>query len=131
GRALGGGPQRFETTSPPCVIANKGTAHEDIQSRAGILDFDPTNQEGPRAVARWFWDQEVHDWFGRHLHQLPGLEGRWYLTAEVDKRAGRDWRQIALATHAPDRATCVLQDLEADTACPTREEKAARFIELM
>jgi hypothetical protein len=93
--------------------------------------FDPTNLEIHRAVARWFWDQEIHDWFGQHLHRLPPLDIRRYVIADRDKRAGRDWRQIVLNTHAQDRASCIVQDLETDPAYPTREDKARRFVELM
>src|SRR5262249_42794566 len=129
-RVLGDVPQRFETTSPLCVIANRVTAHEDIQSRAVILHFDPTNLEVHRAVARWFWDQEVHDWFGRHLPRLPPVDTRWYLDAAADKQAGRDWRQIAQETLTLDTRSCLIQDLEADPNFPTREDKAARFTEV-
>jgi hypothetical protein len=128
---LGGVPDTFLTTSPLCVIANKFTAHEDIRSRAVTLYFDPTDLEVHRAAARWFWDQEVHDWFGRHLHGLRGVEARWYVIAAQDKEAGRDWRRITLAAHAPDVGSCVVQDLETDPACPTRADKARRFVELM
>jgi hypothetical protein len=131
GRALGEVPQRFETTSPLCVIANRVTAHEDIQSRAVILHFDPTNVEAHRAAAGWFWDQEIHDWFGRHLRRLPPMDVRWYVTAYHDKRAGRDWRRLVLDTCECDRPSCVIQDLEGEPAYPTREDKARRFTEVM
>ena len=130
-RALGDVPQTFHTTSPLCVITNKGTVHEDIQSRAVILYFDPTNEEVHRAVARWYWDQEIHDWFGQHLRRLPPLDARWYVIAHQDKRSLRDWRQIVLKTHAASRASCVVQDLEQNPAYPTREDKARRFVELL
>jgi len=131
GRGLGDVPQSYHTTSPLCIIANKVTPHEDIRSRAVILYFDPTNLEAHRAVAKWYWDQEIHDWFGQHLHRLPPLDTRWYVTADQDKRSLRDWRQIILKTHALARASCVVQDLEGDPAYPTREDKARRFVEML
>lgn len=130
-RFLGDVPRSFLTTSPLCVIANHSTGHDCIRSRAVILFFDPTNLEIHRAVAGWFWDQEIHDWFGQHLYRLPPLDTRWYVTAFYDKRAGRDWRQIILLTHTPNRSTCIIQDLESDSVYPTKEEKALRFAELM
>jgi hypothetical protein len=130
-RGLGDVPQSYFTTSPLCVVANRSTAFEDIQSRAVILYFDPTNLEIHRAVARWYWDQEIHDWFGQHLHRLPPLDTRWYVIADRDKRAQRDWRQLLLKAHAQDRASCVVQDLERDPAYPTREDKARRFVEIL
>jgi hypothetical protein len=130
-RALGDVPQRYVTTSPLCVLTNRTTKHEAIQSRARILFADPTNLEVHRAVTRWFWDQEIHDWFGQHRYRLPPLDARWYLIAHRDKQAGWDWRQILLATHSENRATCLVQDLEGDPAYPTREDKARRSVELM
>jgi hypothetical protein len=128
---MGNVPDVFSTTSPLCILANRSTAHAAIQSRAVILYFDPTNLEIHRAVARWFWDQEIHDWFGRHLHRLLPLDARWYVIADQDKRSLRDWRQIILTTHATDRAACLVQDLEGDPAYPTREDKGRRFVELV
>jgi hypothetical protein len=130
-RVLGDVPPTFLTTSPLCIIANKATSHTAIQSRAVILYFDPTNVEAHRAVAAWYWDQEIHDWFGQHLHRLPPLDTRWYVIADRDKRASRDWRQIVLKTHALDRVSTTVQDLEGDPAYPTREDKARRFVELL
>jgi hypothetical protein len=131
GRGLGDVPQSYYTTSPLCIIANRTTAHEDLQSRAVILYFNPTNLEIHRAVAGWYWDQEIHDWFGQHLYRLPPLDTRWYVIADRDKRSARDWGQIILKAHALDRPSCVVQDLENDPAYPTREDKARRFVELL
>ncbi len=130
-RVLGDVPPQFYTGSPLCIIANRATAFEDIQSRAVTLYFDPTNPEVHRAVARWFWNQPVFDYIGQHVHRLPPLDTRWYLTADRDHRAGRDWRGIFLSAHAQDKASSVVQDLETDPAYPTREAKAEAFVELM
>src|SRR5262245_54764814 len=78
-------PSEFLTTSPLCILSNKPTAHKAIQSRAVILYFDPTNIEVHKAAAGWYWDQEIHDWVGRHLQDLPALEARWYVHAHYDK----------------------------------------------
>jgi hypothetical protein len=130
-RLLGDTPQSFNTTSPLCIIANRNTKDEAIRSRAVTLFFDPTNLEVHRATARWFWDQEVHDWFGQHLHRLPPLEARWYVIAYRDKEARRDWRQILLSSRTQSRQVCIVQDLERDAAYPTVEDKFRRFAELL
>jgi hypothetical protein len=130
-RALGEVPKVFFTTSPLCLIANRVTLDTAILSRAVVLHFDPTNSEIHRAVASWFWDQPIHDWFGEHLARLEPLDARWYLHAAQDKQAGRDWAQILLRAHALDRASVVIQDLEIDPTCPTREDKADRFVASM
>jgi hypothetical protein len=130
-RALGDVPQGYYTTSSLCVLANRTTKHEDLQSRAVVGYLSPTNLEIHQDAAGWFWDQEIHDWFGQHLYRLPPLDTRWYVIADRDKRAGRDWRQIILKTHVPSPACCLVQDLEGDPAYPTRQDRARRFTELM
>lgn len=127
-RALADVPQTFLTTSPLCIIANQGTIHEAIRSRAVTLYFTPTNLEVHQAVARWYWDQQVHDWFGEHLDRLLPIDARWYVTADQDKVAGRDWQQIILRAHSLDRLACIVQDLERSTEFVTREAKAMQFV---
>jgi hypothetical protein len=129
-RALGEVPQQYYTNSPLCIVANRGTAHEAIQSRAVTLYFDPTNLEVHRAAVQWFWDQQIHTWVGKHLYRLRPLDARWFVIADRDKRASRDWR-LFLEAHALDRASSVVQELETDPAYPTREDKARRFAEVL
>src|SRR5262249_51834248 len=126
-------PQSYETTSPLCIIANVTTSHAAIQSRAVTLFFDPSNVEIHCYVARWYWDQQIHDWFGQHLRRLPSLEARSYVHASQDKQAGPDGAQRVLETHCDrsERAALIVQDLQDDPAYPTREDKATRFTELM
>src|SRR5262249_37806889 len=101
------------------------TAHEAIYSRATTLFFDPTNLEVHRAVAKWFWDQEIHDFIGRHLLRMPPLNQRCYLAAANDKRARRDWRRHLLAAYSPDMQSSLVQELEL--ANMSREAKADAF----
>jgi hypothetical protein len=128
---LGQTPTRYETTSPLCIIANETTSIAAIQSRALMLFFDPTNEEVHRYAASWFWDQTVHDWFGRHHTRLRPLDVRWYVGAYHDRLAGRDWAHLALKHYALNPAECHVQDLENDPAYPTRNDKERRFRELM
>jgi hypothetical protein len=130
-RILGDVPDSFQTTSPLLILANEATTHQAIQSRAVIIYFDPTSLEIHRAAARWFWDQEIHDWVGQHLYGLHPIDARWYVHAAQDKRARRDWRRIFLTHYTQDLATTTIQDLEEDAAYPTREEKAQRYVELL
>jgi len=124
-------PKCYHTTSPLCIIANRATAHEYLQSRAVTLYYDPTNLEIHRAAARWYWDQEIYDWFGQHLHRLEPVDSRWYVIADCDKRAGRNWQRIIQDAHVQNRAACIVQDLETDKAYPGREDKVKRFVELL
>jgi hypothetical protein len=130
---LRGAPAAFVTTSRLCVISNApvGSKHEFLRSRAVCLRFDPTNLEIHRSVARWFWDQEVFDWFGRHVDRLGPLDARDYVKAFQDKVSGRCWRTVILDTLGPARAEVIVQDLEADPAYPTPPDRVRRFGELV
>jgi len=130
-RGLGNVPQTFLTTSPLCIIANKTTVESALQSRSILLYFDPPNADIHQAVSRWFWDQDIHDWFGQHVSRLPPLDCRWYLHADKDKKANRNWRKILLDTYGLDKISTTIQDIETDPAYPMREDKARRFVELM
>jgi hypothetical protein len=129
-RALGDVPQRFHTTSPLCIISNATADDPAIRSRAITLYFAPSNEEIHRQVATWFWDQPVHTWIGAHIGRLRAIDMRMYIHAHADRKAGRDWARIILELYGLNRLACVVQDLEHDPACPTREDKATRFKEI-
>jgi hypothetical protein len=128
---MGEVPSNFETSSPLCVIANDAPGHAAIRSRARKLEFAPTNEEVHRYAASWFWDQQIHDWFGQHLDRLHPLDLRWYVEAYEDRLAGRDWAALLMNAYALDTAESLVQDLEDDPACPTRSDKERRFTERM
>jgi hypothetical protein len=124
-------PDQYSTTSPLCILSNVTDADAAIRSRAVTLYFEPTNAEIHRAVAQWFWDQDIHDWVGRHVSRLRPIDMRLYVHASADKRAGRDWARILLDGHTLNRAACVVQDLEHDPAHPESEDKARRYTEVL
>jgi hypothetical protein len=130
-RRLGDTPESFETSSSLCIIANEPPQHKAIRSRATILEFSPTNQEVHSYAARWFWDQQIHDWIGRHLSRLHPLDLRSYGEAYSDRLAGRDWADLLLKHHALAPEKTLVQDLEHDPAYPTRRDKERRFVEIM
>jgi hypothetical protein len=124
---LGDVPVRYRTTSPFLVLCNYAPQDPATLSRAVLVWFTPSNPEVHRMVGNWFWDQEIHDWFGRHLHEMGEVECRDYIAACNDKRAGRDWRRLLLASHGRPYEDALVLDLEHDPAYPTREDKARRF----
>jgi hypothetical protein len=128
---LGEVPRQFETSSTLCVVSNEEPRHAAVRSRATVLEFAPTNKEVHAAAARWFWDQAIYDWVGRHLDRLHPLDMRWYGEAYSDLVAGRDWQDLLIKNYALDPAEAVVQDLEHDPAHPTRQDKERRFAEIM
>jgi hypothetical protein len=123
-------PREFLTTSSLCIISNKATADEAILSRATMLHFSPSNLEVHKQVAKWFWCQEIHDWFGQHLTDLRPMEARWYLMAAADMEAGRNWRRIVRKVHGLGELAMLIKEIEADTHYRTRTAKTERFLEL-
>ena len=67
-------PRQFTTTSRVAIICNAWKTLNDnvaaVQDRGHVLIFEPAPLEVHQHVAGWFWDQEIFDWFGRHLHLI-------------------------------------------------------------
>jgi hypothetical protein len=128
-RLLGDAPTEFFTTSTLCIISNKATADEAILSRSLVLHFAPTNLEVHKQVAKWFWRQEIHDWFGQHLADLRPVEARWYVAAFADMEAGRNWRRIVRKIHGLGEMAMLVKEIEVDPQYRTRTAKIERFLE--
>ena len=64
-------PRSFETSSRVIIIANQWKTLDRnvaaVQDRGHVIRFEPTAAEVHRAVRHWFDDEEIYDWFGRHL----------------------------------------------------------------
>jgi hypothetical protein len=130
-RWLRGTPTSFSTTSPLCIVANVWTRSPVLESRALQLVFDADNLELHRHAARWFWDQQIHDFVGQRLARLRPLDLRAYVHAHNDKVAGRDWGKLFLDAYAADPAEALVADLEVDTAHPTSKDRVQRFAEVL
>ena len=78
-------PRRFTTSSHVAIICNAWKTLNDnvaaVQDRGHVLIFEPTPLEVHKQVAGWFWDQEIFDWFGRHLHLIRQPSMRYYVRA--------------------------------------------------
>ena len=83
-----------------------------VEDRGHLLSFAPTPPEVHRRTAEWFWDQEVFDFIGAHLHlpawgptvhdvrpHLPA--GRWVSAAIHDADEARLTRGADLALVSP------------------------------
>jgi hypothetical protein len=84
-------PRRFTTSSQVMIIANAWkslnvhvTALED---RGHLLHFERSVVEVHIRVADWFWDQEIFDWIGAHLHLVQRPSMRLYRAAWELKEA--------------------------------------------
>lgn len=130
-RDLEGVPRQFPTRSSLCIIANENVRALAIQNRALMLYFDPNNEEIHRAVSRWYWEQDIHDWIGARLARFQPLDARAYIHAANDKLGCRDWRRLFMEANAIDNSECLVQDLETDAALPAIKDKVRRFGEIL
>jgi hypothetical protein len=124
-------PRKFETTSRVAIIANCWRALNSnvaaVNDRGRVVRFEPTPQEVHERTAHWFWDQEIYDFLGEHLHLLSAPSMRHYITAWEEKQAGLDWRHFLLARFLSGPALLVAR-LKADPAYPTEEARVQAFI---
>ena len=126
-------PRSFETTSRTCIIANDWKTLDAntaaVQDRGHLVFFEPPAAEVHRQVAEWFWDQDVFDWFGEHLHIIPNLSMRHYVRAYELKQSGIDWVKVLLADAVSEKAL-LLAKLRADTSFTEERQRVEAFKQL-
>lgn len=131
GLAGRGVPSQFITTSPVALISNDWTpANPDVlalQDRAHLFVFAPTSLEVHQHAAAFFWDQEIFDFIGEHLHLAQPHSLRTYVLAWQRKTAGMDWQELVLTRCVTGKLLAVLQ-IKADPSYTTEEQRAQAFI---
>lgn len=127
-----GVPKRFTTMSQVMIIANAWkslnvhvTALED---RGHLIHFEPAALEVHARTAVWFWDQEIFDWIGAHLHLIARPSMRLYRAAWELKEAAMDWRGQLLQRWLSGPRLLVAR-LQADPSFATEEERVKAFVE--
>ncbi|MFH1921719.1 MAG: hypothetical protein ABIP48_17785 [Planctomycetota bacterium] len=125
-------PKRFTTTSRVAIIANEWrTLNCDVlalEDRGHVIYFDPPPVEVHRRAGIWFWDQEIFDFVGEHLHHFVQHSLRTYRLAWEQKRAGLDWRNVVL-NRCLSGNTLVVARLKSNPKYATEEERAKAFVE--
>lgn len=127
-------PTSFETRSRLCLIMNRfafGDADEydAIVDRAQFVYFDPPPLEVHKNAALWFWDQEVFDYLGEHLHTIEAtkLSARAYVKAYERKPKG-DWKEFLARRYFVQSAEQWVIALQSDPKYRTAQEKVEEFI---
>ena len=128
-----GVPREFQTTSQVCIIANDWKTLDAntaaVEDRGHLVIFEPSAAEIHREVAKWFWDQQVYDWFAAHLHLIPDLSMRHYVRAFELRRSGLDFVKVLLSDSIPEKALLVAR-LKADPRFQEERERVAEFTRL-
>lgn len=126
-----GVPRSFETSSRVIIIANEWKTLDRnvaaVQDRGHVIRFEPTATEIHREVGDWFEDNEIYDWFGRHLPLVVSPSMRQYVRAAELKAAGLDWRQMVLQEALPEK-TSLVAELRADDRLQSEAERVQEFI---
>ena len=126
-------PRVVETRSKVCIIANEwkqlNTNVAAVQDRGHLVFFEPTAEEIHLEVAKWFWDQEVFDWFAEYLHLVPKPSMRHYVRAAELREAGIDWVKVMLSDTVPEKALLIAK-LKADPRFTEERERVEAFREM-
>ena len=112
---------RFVASSNNCFF-------EAILDRGHVFYFDPPVLERHKYVAKWFHDQEIHDFVCANLHMVGNLTARTYNLLSQKKSAGHDWKQYFFDRFCHGSVLQVVQQLENDIAYTTVEERVNEFI---
>jgi len=124
-------PRQFTTTSRVAIIANQWwSLRMDVaalEDRGHVLLFEPSPVEVHRQAATWFWDQQIFDFVGAHLHLSERPSFRVYVLAYQFKVAGLDWQTAVLSRFLKGTAVAVAR-LVADLSFTTQEERASAFV---
>lgn len=95
-----GVPPSFQTTSTVAIIGNQWKSSnkdvEALEDLGHIVFFEPSALEVHLNAGGWFWDQEIFDFVGPHLHLVEKPSLRTYVLASERKRAGLGWQTAVL-----------------------------------
>ena len=103
--------------------------YDAIVDRAHFVFFAPTPVEIHKNAALWFWDQEVYDYIGEHLHIIDSdkLSARTYVKAFERKPKG-DWQEFINRRYCKQTAEQWVVALENDPKYKSVDERVAEFI---
>jgi len=122
-------PRQFQTSSRVVIIANdwKTLNHNvaAVQDRGHLIIFEPTSEEVHREVSKWFWNQNIYDWFADHLHLIPNPSMRNYVRAAELQASGINWVQHLLS-EIPSK-TRLVAELRADPQFATENDRIVVF----
>jgi hypothetical protein len=123
--------RRFTTRSPLALIANRWPANHPglaaVEDRGLRVSFEPSALEVHSRVAEWYWDQEIFDFVGAHLHLIERPSMRLYVLAWQMKKAGLDWQRYVRQRLLEGRALLVAQ-LKEDGRYVSEAERVAAFV---
>ena len=103
--------------------------YDAIVDRAQFVYFDPTPLEIHKNTALWFWDQEIFDFVGEHLHIIDPdkLSSRTYIKAHERKAKG-DWKEFIARRYFTQSGEQWVHALESNPKYTSVDERVDEFI---
>jgi hypothetical protein len=124
-------PVEFATRSKVAIIANSWAKLDAnvqaLEDRGHVIVFEPPALEVHRRTAKWFWDQEIFDFVGEHLHLIAQPSMRHYVAACELKTAKLPWRPYLLGRFLTGKALEVAK-LKANRGFATEMERWKAFV---
>lgn len=127
-------PKSFLTSSRVCLLMNRfafGVAHEyeAIVDRGQFVFFDPTPLEIHKNCALWFWDKDIFNFIGDHLHVIDPakLSSRTYIKAYERKSKG-DWQEFLARRYFVQSGEQWLLAVETNPTYKSADERVAAFV---
>lgn len=123
-------PNTFETQSVVAIIANEWRADNvdtaALEDRGQVVVFQPSAVEVHQYAATFFWDQEVFDFIGQHLHLIDQPSLRDYIAAWELKAAGLEWKRYVLSRFLTG-TTLEVARIRADSSYPDEAARVEAF----
>jgi len=91
------------------------------------VEFAPGATEVHRRTGEWYWDQQIYDFVGEHLHLIERPSMRIYVLAWQMKKARLDWQRYVLQRCLAGAALVVAQ-LKADPRFASEAERVKAFV---
>ena len=129
-----GVPRRFQTRSRVAMLGNdvenvsKNLAA--VLDRALVVTFMPSAAALHAEAARWFKDEEIYEFIGRHLPIITTPSFRDYDIAQRRKELGRDWQKTLLNRWVDDEKVALYIRVSSEHALCTSAQRETRFAEL-
>lgn len=125
-------PLSFKTQSRVLIIANKFKFGSDdeteaILDRGHVMFFNPSTLEVHKYASTWFHDQEIFDFFGKHLNLLERHSCRRYVKAWEAKTSGWNWERTVVEQYCYRGVEKIFREIYMDDKYVLLKHKEAAF----
>lgn len=102
-----------------------------LLDRGTVVFFDPPPEEIHAIVRDWFKDEEIYNFVGEHLDEIPQHSIRYYVIAQELKGRYLDWQEVLLESwrneHIEIDPEKVVEMILGDPRYQTDKERVEAF----